>query len=207
LIGIGAVALIALVAIVVVVATSGQKTPTTAQQTTTAPAATPSTTPATPVTASTPTTAAVTTPQATQTATAPPATTPPRAQPTPADRSAIVAVLNTYVQAWQNISPSSLGPLFTSNVTRIGSVNGSCGTTTGRAAVVNLYAASEMSSATEGYTLLNTAPSVVQFINAKAAFVGDSYTIGDSQSRYVNFHFIKQGSTWRINKIHAWCKP
>lgn len=133
-----------------------------------------------------------------------PATTSTPATPTQADQNAIVGQLNAYVAAWQNTSPSSLAPLLTANVVRIGSVTGNCGTTVGRNAVVNLYASSEMSSATTDYALLNTNPDI-RFANATTATVNETYAFGSEQPHFVDFTFTKQNGTWLISKLHAWC--
>ena len=151
-----------------------------------------------------------TSPVVTQTVTVndrPPSTTPAANAPTGADRAAIISQLHAYVSAWQNISPSSLVPLLTPNVVRIGSVNGVCGTTVGRSAVIGLYSNAEMSSSTTDYTLLNMNPAAVRFTSATTAFLPDSYVFGASQPRFINFTFAKQRGTWLISKLHAWCRP
>jgi hypothetical protein len=137
--------------------------------------------------------------------TTPQATTRVPATPTVADQNAIISQLNAYVAAWQNTSPSSLAPLMTANVVRSGSVNGNCGTTVGRSAVVDVYASSEMSSATTDYALLNTSPNI-RFASARRATINETYAFGSEQPHFVDFTFTKQKGTWLISKLHAWCR-
>ena len=132
-------------------------------------------------------------------------TLPPVPQPTAADRATVLSALSTYVQAWRDGSPSELGSLLATNVLRIGSVNGRCTMTVGRANVVHLYATSEFTGSTANYRLLEMAPSVVEFTGLTAAKVLDFYSIAGSRPRFVNFTFVKLGKRWMISKIHAWC--
>lgn len=123
----------------------------------------------------------------------------------PADRRAIMALLDAYQKDYSAHAATQLSELFTPDVSRHGLAAGGCVVSHGLAAVRADYE-SQFAEGSGTYRLVALSEGQIQFSGGVQAAVETHYRIVPGGSGYVNFRFAKQGEGWKIDEIYATCQ-
>lgn len=126
----------------------------------------------------------------------------------PADRAAIVAVLQDYGTAYSDADLAGMAALFTPEVERHGLSPSGCLTVSGKGPVLAAYRAQFGQNGPIPYELVGLGHSSVDLFGEDEARVATDYSIPSANnSGAIVFSLEERGGAWRITKVDATCNP